>query len=142
MRAVKARLAVVVGLLLSLVACGGGASAVSEARAACKSYLPAVAGPTAVSHEEVQTALAQSRAALAQAAKAARKDARWNSLDDAYSAMVDTWVYDASVIEPAGLNSAGVPNVTSEQLQTYNGLYDSFQAAAKSARAECAKADA
>jgi hypothetical protein len=130
-------------LCLALAACSsGGSSALDEARAACKAYLPAVDGPAVTSEAEAQNGLAKAKAALAHAAKAARKDSRWNALNKADSAMVDTWAYDVAVIQPAGLNDDGTLALSGPEQQTYKGLYDGFVSAASTARAECAKARA
>ena len=81
---------------VALLACSGpsrSAQALKAAELSCSEYLPKVNFKPDTTDAEVNAEFVQIKAAAAHAGKAASLDSKWDALNKAHSAMLDTLVY-------------------------------------------------
>jgi hypothetical protein len=138
-------LALVVTSACAVAACSGSNNAdraLKYAKDACAAFLPKVDNAQASNDDEAHQAYAAVHAAAGEAAKAANLDAKWNDLSRAEQAMLDAWQYDIDVILNASKNDAGQAILSDQQQAAYQPLFEGYQSGARTARAECAKANA
>jgi hypothetical protein len=138
----KRTLQAVACVLLLASACSSGTNANDEARAACRNYLPQGAATGTITVAGMRKTLQKVETASAHAAKAAKADSHWDKLNQAESDMLDLWKYVVNVMVPIGSGPGGYAAMTSEQRTEYSQLQKTFDSAARTARAECAKANA
>jgi hypothetical protein len=108
---------------------------------ACKSYLPTNDSTGTITAEGMRETLKKVESASEHAARAAKGESRWDKLNQAESDMLDLWKYVVDVLLPAGSRPSGYGALTTEQRNEYTRLQTIFDSAARTARAECAKAN-